>query len=127
MGVLARGSETDRPQRLLIVDDDQDIRDTLAEILQDEGFEVMTASNGSDALARLAAAPERPDVILLDLTMPVMDGFEFRNAQLADERIADIPVILITAGGGNVRLAGLPVATKPFDTNALLAAIRQLC
>lgn len=83
--------------RLLIVDDDDGITEALTELLVDAGYHVETACDGQAALRRLEAPPP-VDAILLDLTMPVMDGFEFRRRALQDDRLRDIPVIVMSAG-----------------------------
>jgi CheY-like chemotaxis protein len=82
---------------LLVVDDDPAIRETLADLLQDEGYVVMTAINGKEALTRLRAGSARPCVILLDLMMPVMSGAEFYAEMRSDPALADIPVVVISA------------------------------
>jgi CheY-like chemotaxis protein len=82
----------------LVVDDDVHIRESLSEYLQEEGFDVRSASHGLEALEVARRGP-RPDVIVLDLLMPVMDGWDFRAAQLASPDLADIPVVVISAAG----------------------------
>ena len=82
-----------------MVDDDPDIRDSLREVLEDEGYEVACVGNGREALDHLKTASPRPCVILLDLMMPVMDGWQFRREQKQDADIADIPLVVITATG----------------------------
>ncbi len=82
--------------RVLIVDDDRDIRETLGDLLTDEGFEVEAAWNGETALSRLAEG-FRPDVIVLDVMMPVMDGLTFRSLQRSHPALAGIPVLGLTA------------------------------
>jgi len=82
--------------RVLIVDDDRDIRETLGELLAEDGFAVEAAWNGETALNRLEAG-FRPDVIILDLMMPVMDGLTFRALQRKHPALADIPVVGLTA------------------------------
>ena len=77
---------------ILVVDDNPDLRDGLRLALSEEGYTVETAINGRDALSRLYAGL-KPCLIIMDLMMPVMNGFEFREAQLADARLADIPLI----------------------------------
>src|SRR4051794_23983356 len=84
-----------RERRVLVVDDDVSIRGFLAEALRDEGYEVQTAGNGHDALALLREW--RPDLILLDLMMPVMDGWAFRTEQRLIPNMADVPVIVLSA------------------------------
>src|SRR5262245_60743067 len=83
---------------ILVVDDDPDVRDALVHLLSAEGYDAETANDGSEALARLKGTSP-PSLVLLDLMMPVMDGFEFRVQQLQDPRIADIPVIVFSSGG----------------------------
>jgi CheY-like chemotaxis protein len=82
---------------VLMVEDDPDVRETIAEILADEGYRVVTAEDGREALEQLRAGL-RPSVILLDLMMRGMDGFEFRAEQRADPALASIPVVVLTAG-----------------------------
>ena len=115
---------------VLVVDDEPAIR-ALAEIaLTEHGYRVRVAPNGKEAIQRLKEAP--PDVILLDLNMPVMDGWEFRAEQqrLADARLIDIPVLLLTAADNAThhaaRLQAAGVLKKPFDLGALLHAVRTV-
>jgi CheY-like chemotaxis protein len=82
--------------KVLIIDDDRDIREVLGELLAEEGFTVEAAWNGAEAMKRLRAG-FRPDVIILDLMMPVMDGLTFRAEQKLDPDLAGIPVIGVTA------------------------------
>jgi CheY-like chemotaxis protein len=84
--------------RILIVDDDADIRDGLSELLSDEGFEVATASNGQAAMDWLRYRRPESCVILLDLMMPVMDGRTFLRAKQSDPALSMLPVVIITAG-----------------------------
>src|SRR6266404_8186598 len=82
--------------RVLLVEDDPDISEVLAQLLEDEGVHVSSASNGREALTSLQrGAP--PDVIVLDLMMPVMDGWEFRLEQKKDPTLASIPVVAMSA------------------------------
>jgi CheY-like chemotaxis protein len=118
------------PRRpVLVVDDDRDIRETLEELLRDEGYEVVTARNGAEALA--AVRRERPALVVLDLFMPVMDGVEFRRRQLADPEIADVPVIVISAAAALAeRTAGMgaqAVLEKPIALDELLACVERFC
>jgi CheY-like chemotaxis protein len=113
---------------VLVVDDDGDIRDTLAELLESEGYEVAVAAHGEEALAYLRSAPA-PRLILLDLMMPVMNGFEFRAEQLRDARLAAIPVVVITAGrpSNASSLNAKAVLTKPLGMFELLALVSDHC
>ena len=113
---------------VLIIEDDPDLRDALRELLSGEGYCVTTAADGSEGLARIGAPP-RPGVILLDLMLPRMDGFEFRVRQLEDPELAGIPVIVFS-GGGDVeqKVARLGVAAslmKPLDFEALLDCVAR--
>lgn len=84
------------PAPVLLVEDDDDLRITIGEVLRDHGVDVVEAENGLAALAWLRAN-ERPAVIVLDLMMPKMDGMQFRAAQLADPDLAPVPVVFMTA------------------------------
>jgi CheY-like chemotaxis protein len=82
--------------RILLVDDDGDLRRSLGEALEEAGFAVTTSANGHEALLKLRQSP-LPDIILLDLLMPVMNGWQFCQAKLADPATARIPVIVMSA------------------------------
>jgi CheY-like chemotaxis protein len=113
--------------RVLVVDDDELIRDTLATALSDEGYSVRVAGDGRAALDTLGAW--RPDLIVLDLMMPIMDGQAFRAAQRSAPVTADIPVIVLSAAHNvHARAADLGAAAvfpKPFDLMALLDAVEN--
>jgi CheY-like chemotaxis protein len=115
-------------RRVLVVEDDGLIRESLVEALEDHGYQVTGVANGRDALDVLATLP-RPDVILLDLMMPVMDGRSFRDHQLRDPALAAIPVLVLSAAsdvaraGAEMRAAG--VLRKPVTRRALLEELRR--
>jgi len=117
--------------RILVVDDDPDIRETLVEILEESGHEALSAANGNEALQTLRGASDPPCLILLDLMMPVMDGRAFREAQLADPALAPIPVIVISAFKDSGQTAQeLEVAghlSKPVTLDALLSVVDTYC
>jgi len=120
LGVHDQGS-------ILIVEDDRSIREALRGLLDDEGYSVTTAENGSQALDRLRSH-EAPDLIILDLRMPVMDGWEFRAAQKTESSLAGIPVLAISADG-SAKAAAIDAAAylhKPLDQDALLDAISRI-
>ncbi|MHB8621416.1 MAG: response regulator [Chloroflexota bacterium] len=118
----------DPGQRVLVVDDDDTIRGFLAELLADEGYRVDTAANGQEALAALQSG--RPDLILLDLMMPVMDGLTFRARQREMDGASEVPVVVMSANLAAVKQAqDMQVAatlTKPFDLASLLAVIHRV-
>ncbi|HTP24657.1 MAG TPA: response regulator [Anaeromyxobacteraceae bacterium] len=130
-GALSPGASDGGALRrsVLVVDDDRDIRETLQELLEQEGYLVATAKNGLDALAR--ARDERPAVILLDLFMPEMDGMEFRQRQLLDPELAPIPVVVVSAAVGvEERVAALGISAhleKPLQLERLLQIVAAHC
>jgi two-component system, chemotaxis family, chemotaxis protein CheY len=113
--------------RIMVVEDDEGIRLSMARTLEDEGYEITTAANGAEALRLLEQADELPGLLLLDLMMPVMDGTTFRREQLARPRLAGIPVVVLTAHGSAEQKAaelGVPLClVKPMPLEALLDAV----
>jgi CheY-like chemotaxis protein len=114
---------------VLVVDDDQDIRESLMDFLQDHGYTPVGAEHGLDALAKLGSSLQRPCLIILDLMMPVMDGRSFRAAQLRDPELSQIPVVVISAQGGasTKELQVRDHLPKPLNLSALLAVLRTHC
>ncbi|WP_437490220.1 response regulator [Sorangium sp. So ce1014] len=116
-------------KRILIVDDDAAIRRTLSELLEDEGYGVASVANGREALEYLRDDPSSISLVLLDLMMPVMDGFQFRAEQKSDPMLASMPIVVMTARGGTDR-AGIDadaVISKPFDVLKLMDTIERSC
>jgi CheY-like chemotaxis protein len=116
---------------VLIVEDDRDTREMLGRFLELEGFEVRTASNGQAALDTLHQPDEGPPcVIILDLMMPVMNGWQFREIQKTDPQLAEIPVVVVTAAGPRDDIPSITAdawLSKPVDFDRLLATIGPLC
>ena len=113
---------------ILVVDDDSAIGESLSELLRDEGYSVARAENGRQALDFLRANGA-PCLILLDLMMPVMDGFEFIDEQRGDPTLASIPVVVLTAAGDQ-RSQGVrarQVLPKPVRAETLMNTIRHYC
>jgi len=112
---------------VLVVEDDEDILENVRLLLVSEGFRVDVALNGRAALDALVHADPLPRIILLDLNMPVMNGFAFRKAQLADPRIAAVPIVLMTADGHLIektaRLGAASALRKPFDIDDLVRVV----
>lgn len=113
------------PPKVLVVEDEQDLRSMVSEVLADEGYEAEQAEDGRCALLVLQGAGRSPDVVLLDLMMPGMDGWQFRRLQLADPRLAGIPVIAMSAVDTSAVGADAELA-KPFDIEQLLAAMERV-
>ena len=115
---------------LLIVEDDVDVREAVAIFFEAEGYEVLQAANGADALAMLRST-RGVCLILLDLFMPIMDAWAFRRAQLADPELAAVPVIVITAdhlaSDQAKALGARGWHTKPIDFDRLMADVDAYC
>jgi two-component system, sensor histidine kinase and response regulator len=109
---------------VLVVDDEPDLRETLGEVLQDEGYTVELASNGQEAL-NLLPALARPCAVLLDIHMPVMSGTELYAAMQADPRLIDIPVVVSTSDPARAP-SGVLIMRKPVNVRRLLSALAAL-
>ena len=110
------------------MDDDERIRELMVRLLSTSGYRTMTAENGEQALERMRE--RRPCVVLLDLQMPVMDGWEFRRRQLEDPALADVPVVCVTGFFDQAELfhgTGIQCLTKPVELSAVLQAVRRAC
>jgi CheY-like chemotaxis protein len=117
--------------RILVVDDDAEIRDTIIEVLQEAGYEAVGAADGVKALEQLRDPEDRWCVVLLDLMMPNMDGRAFRAEQMQDPAISPIPVVIVSAMS-DVEAAAqdLQVAahvTKPIALAALIEIVDRFC
>jgi CheY-like chemotaxis protein len=117
---------------ILLAEDNADIREALAEVLALEGYEVETAANGKEALERLEG-DESPVLILLDLMMPIMSGWEFLDAQKENPRLEKHPVVVLSAVPATQSLDDLsPLETmdslaKPIDITRLLQTVERYC
>jgi CheY-like chemotaxis protein len=118
------------PKRLiLIIDDDRDVRAALEESLCDEGYGVVSASDGQEALWKLRGMADKPDVLVLDLMMPKMDGWQFRQEQLGDPELAGIATVVLTADRSaqpeSIEGEGVVFVRKPVHLDKLLDAIER--
>jgi CheY-like chemotaxis protein len=119
--------EQSRCKSILIIEDDRDIRDTLRLILELEGYSPLVAKNGREGFEALQGCA-RPCLILLDLMMPVMNGWEFLDAHRRDVTIATIPVVVVSAiGEAAARLGAQATIKKPVELDSLLKIVRKYC
>jgi CheY-like chemotaxis protein len=114
---------------ILVVDDDDAIREVLRAVLTDDGYRVSCAANGEAALERLRSGGPAPCAILLDLMMPIMDGWTFRREQMKDPTMSQIPVIVVTAQGRDAvgDINAREVLHKPMGLLAVTQAIARVC
>ena len=119
------------PHRILVVDDDTEIRETIIEVLEEAGYQAVGASDGAQALARLRDHEDRWCVVLLDLMMPIMDGRTFRAEQLQDPELSPIPVVIISAmsdvGEAAEELHVAAHVTKPVPLADLVQLVDRFC
>jgi CheY-like chemotaxis protein len=121
------GAIVDAVPRVMVVDDDPDIRVALEMCLDSEGYDVEACVDGQDALERLGLG-QRPEAIILDLMMPRMNGFEVLEALKAESRWAGIPVVIVSANRGYSAedLGVVSVLRKPFDLDDLVGALQSI-
>jgi CheY-like chemotaxis protein len=119
---LALGNQS---SSILVVEDDVRALDALTDLLEASGYTVQKAQNGHNALVEAKASP--PTMILLDLSMPVMDGWEFMRQQRLEPTIADIPVVVITALVSAVPPGARALVTKPINVNRLMSLVEKYC
>jgi CheY-like chemotaxis protein len=113
---------------ILVVEDDRDLREILADALELEGYQAVCCEHGEAALRHLDTGA-RPCVILLDLMMPVMDGWTFRERILEDASLASIPVVVMTAAGpdSTKTIRSDAILHKPLDMAAVVDALHEHC
>ncbi|HYH94344.1 response regulator [Hyalangium sp.] len=117
--------------RVLVVEDDEEIRQSLMEVLEDHGYEAVGAENGLEALDKLRAPGPQPCLIFLDLMLPRMDGRAFRQEQLQSPELASIPVVVISAFRDVVQIARemkvSELLKKPFKLEELVSVTQRYC
>jgi CheY-like chemotaxis protein len=111
-------------QLVLIIDDEPDLLEVTRFVLESEGFRVETARNGVDALAHLRAGT-RPGVVLLDLMMPIMNGWEFLQELAKVPALGSIPIVVLTASGATKIPGTVEVLRKPVDLGVLVATVER--
>ncbi len=114
---------------ILVIDDSVDNQDLIKIILMSKGYKVHCASNGQEALVLLAELPMLPNLILLDVQMPIMDGYQFRSEQLTNLRLRTIPVIVMTADDEPTVLLKMKqpfrILQKPLDINSIVETVSK--
>ena len=117
--------------KVLVIEDDRGQREALSEILSRLGYEVQCAANGSEALELMRHSESLPGLILLDLMMPVMDGWEFRAEQRWDRTLAEVPVVVLSAlddtAQKTVQAGAAAFLSKPLHWQALLHVVERFC
>jgi CheY-like chemotaxis protein len=111
---------------VLVVEDEEESRETLRELLELEGYRVLTAVNGQEALDALSASGDEICIVLLDLFMPVLDGWQVVETLRADGRLDSTKIVIITSAAYRAP-SGLPVFEKPLDLDKVMSAVQQLC
>ena len=114
-----------KTQSVLVVEDNADLRSLYVQIIELEGYRVLEAENGKIALEILKNKSEMPGLILLDLMMPIMDGWEFLKARASDSKFKNIPTVICSASKENLP-TDVEVLTKPVDFNMLVALLRKI-
>lgn len=116
-------------KHILIVEDDRDILDALTDLLSSEGYRISSAENGKAALEFLEGNEDLPGLILLDLMMPVMDGFQFNARQMQNEKIRNIPCVVMSADGHAAlkltRIKADQFLRKPIDLETVLETVAK--
>jgi CheY-like chemotaxis protein len=122
---MAGGGMNDRARRVVVVDDDEDLRELVVQLLAELGFESRGFADARAALAELRRSGRIPDVILLDLEMPGMTGWDFRREQLRDPLLARVPVV-VASGTDPGAIAADAFLTKPYELGELCRVIARL-
>ena len=112
---------------VLLVEDDVDVREAVADTLEEAGYHVIVARHGLEALGLLRAGSPRPCLILLDLMMPVMDGWQFRDEQRKHPELAQIPVVALSAHSGLRDLDAADHLRKPIQLRMLIGVVERYC
>lgn len=120
-------TETEPRVDILLAEDDDDLREAMLETLQDAGYSVFSVPNGQEALNWLHEVEHLPSLILLDLMMPVMDGWQFREVQRVDPKAAKVPVVVLSAMASHPAIEDVDYLKKPTKVATLLALVARFC
>jgi CheY-like chemotaxis protein len=112
---------------ILLAEDDADLREAMLDTLQDAGYHVVAVPNGREALDWLHDAERLPSLILLDLMMPVMDGWQFREAQRNDPKASTVPVVILSAMGTHPTIDAAEYLKKPTKLKPLIEVVERYC
>ena len=123
-GEAGRGSTSPSVRPILVIEDDTDIRRTVCAVLEDEGFPTLQAANGREGLDLLATLDPLPCLILLDLWMPEMNGWDFHEHVSRDRRFRSLPIVVMSAYDGEMMVGSLKWLRKPLGIDDLLEAVR---
>ncbi|HEY2744873.1 MAG TPA: response regulator [Polyangia bacterium] len=115
-----------RSKTVVVVEDEEEICETLRDVFEDEGYAVGVAYNGLDGLQLIRGLADKPCIVILDLLMPVMDGNEFYRELKADPKTGDIPVVITTSDPARAP-AGVFIMRKPVKLDLLLDTVRKCC
>jgi CheY-like chemotaxis protein len=118
---------TDPRVDILLAEDDDDLREAMLDTLEDAGYRVVAVPNGQEALSWLHETEQLPSLILLDLMMPVMDGWQFREAQRNDPKAATVPVVILSAMGTHPSIEAVEYLKKPTKVAPLIAVVERFC
>ena len=118
---------TSQPVDILLAEDDDDLREAMLETLEDAGYSVFAVSNGQDALHWLHEVEPLPALILLDLMMPVMDGWQFLELQRVDPKASTVPVVVLSAMGSRPTIDAVEHLKKPTKVALLLELVARFC
>jgi len=117
----------DATPTVMLVEDDIDVREAVADTLEEVGYRVLAARHGLEALGLLRSGSSRPCLILLDLMMPVMDGWTFRDEQRKHPELAQIPVVALSAHAGMRDLDAADHLRKPIQLRVLIGVVERFC
>jgi CheY-like chemotaxis protein len=112
---------------ILLAEDDDDLREAMLETLKEAGYSVFAVSNGQDGLDWLHEVEPLPALILLDLMMPVMDGWQFRELQRVDPKASKVPVVVLSAMGSHPTIDAVEYLKKPTKVGPLLELVARVC